>query len=107
VKTKIIWTTSARDELASIYQYLLDNASISIALNLIQDILDVSQLEQFPQSGAIEPNLIKSVGEYRYLIRGRNNYKIIYRIEDNIIYILDIFDCRKDPKQMKGRVKGK
>ncbi|GAB6121168.1 type II toxin-antitoxin system RelE/ParE family toxin [Dysgonomonas termitidis] len=105
MKTKVVWTTSARNELALIYQYLLDNTSVSIALNLIQDILDVSQLEQFPQSGAIESNLVKVIGEYRYLIRGRNNYKIIYRVEGDTVYIVDIFDCRKDPKQMKERIK--
>lgn len=105
MKTKVVWTASARNELALIYQYLLDNTSVSIALNLIQDILDVSQLEQFPQSGTIENNLAKLPGEYRCLIRGRNNYKIIYRIDGDIVYIVDIFDCRKDPEQMKDRIK--
>jgi hypothetical protein len=74
-------------------------------LNLIHDILDVSQLEQFPLSGAIKSNLAKVIGEYRYLIRGRNNYKIIYRVEGDTVYIVDIFDCRRDPDERTNRVR--
>lgn len=102
---KVIWTEPALDELASIYQYLLDNTSPTIAKGIIEDILDTSQLEIFPQSGTIEPNLKKLEKEYRYIIRGHEKFKVIYRIDDNAIYIIDVFDCRKDPKQMATRVK--
>lgn len=102
---KVIWTEPALNELASIYQYLLDNTSSAIARSIVEDILDTSQLEIFPQSGTIEANLRKLPKEYRYIIRGHEKYKIIYRIEDKTIYIIDIFDCRKDPKEMKKRIK--
>jgi len=98
---KIIWTEPALDELVLIYQYLLDNTSISVAKSIIEDILNTSQIESFPKSGTIEPNLKRSGKEYRYIIRGHKHYKIIYRVEDTIIYIIDVFDCRKDPSSMK------
>ena len=31
-----------------------------------------------------------------------DHYKIIYRIEDQVIYITDIFDTRQNPGKMKG-----
>jgi plasmid stabilization system protein ParE len=98
---KIVWTEPALDELTLIYQYLLDNTSILVAKSIIKDILDISQIESFPKSGTIEPNLKRSGKEYRYIIRGHNRYKIIYRIADTVIYITDVFDCRKDPSSMK------
>lgn len=42
---KVIWTEPELNELASIYQYLLDNTSLTIAKGIIEDILDTSQLE--------------------------------------------------------------
>ena len=98
---KIIWTEPALDELVDIYQYLLDNTSVSVAKKLIEDILNTNQIESFPKSGAIEPNLKRTGKEYRYIIRGHKRYKIIYRIANTVIYITDVFDCRKDPSTMK------
>jgi plasmid stabilization system protein ParE len=99
---KIFWTEPALDELLDIYQFLLDNAGISIAKSIIDDILNTDQIEAFPESGTIEANLKKTGKEYRYILRGHKRYKIIYRIEGNIIYITDVFDCRKDPSSMKA-----
>ena len=38
--------------------------------------------------------------EYRRLVVG--NFKIIYRIEGEVIYVTDTFDARQDPKRMQG-----
>ncbi|HML65237.1 MAG TPA: type II toxin-antitoxin system RelE/ParE family toxin [Dysgonomonas sp.] len=101
MKARVIWTEPALDELALIYQYLLDNTNITTAKRVIEDILNTGQLEAFPKSGAVEPNLKRSGKEYRYILRGHNKYKVIYRITDTVIYITDIFDCRKDPSSIK------
>lgn len=98
---KIFWTEPALNELTSIYQYLLDNTSVSVAKSIIEDILNTDQIESFPKSGTIETNLKSSGKEYRYILRGHKRYKIIYRISGTIIYIIDVFDCRKDPSSMK------
>lgn len=103
MRIKIIWTEPALEELAFIYQYLLDNTSVSVAKGMIEDILNTEQLEFFPKSGAIEPNLKHSGKDYRYIVRGHNKYKIIYRIVNTTIYITDVFDCRKDPSSMNNK----
>ncbi len=107
MNVKVIWTELALNELALIYQYLLDNTSPNIAKGIIEDILDTSQLEIFPQSGTIELNLKNLDKEYRYIIRGHEKFEIICRIDNDVVYIVDIFDCRKDPKQMATRIKRK
>jgi mRNA-degrading endonuclease RelE of RelBE toxin-antitoxin system len=38
---------------------------------------------------------------HRRLIEG--NYKIIYRVQDDVIYVTDIFDSRQDPAKMKSK----
>ncbi|WP_163307605.1 hypothetical protein [Dysgonomonas sp. 521] len=42
----------------------------------VEDILDVIQLEKFPRLGAIETNLSRLEGEYRYLEGGIVNIKL-------------------------------
>jgi plasmid stabilization system protein ParE len=44
---------------------------------------------------------LEHVGQsHRRIIEG--NYKIIYKVEGNAIFITDIFDSRQDPAKMKG-----
>lgn len=53
-----------------------------------------------PQLGQQEEYLEHLGKNHRRLIEG--NYKIIYRVEGETIYITDIFDSRQDPAKMKG-----
>jgi Txe/YoeB family toxin of Txe-Axe toxin-antitoxin module len=57
-------------------------------------------LAKSPHKGQYEPYLSKVKKGHRRLIEG--NFKIIYRVEDNIIYVVDFFDSRVEPKKMKG-----
>jgi len=57
------------------------------------------QLETFPESGARQEFLSNQHKQYLYLIEW--NYKVIYRIEEQVIYIIQIFDSRQDPNKMK------
>lgn len=60
----------------------------------------VRSLSKSPYKGQYEPYLSKLKQGHRRLIEG--NFKIVYRVEDNIIYVVDFFDSRDDPKKMKG-----
>lgn len=60
----------------------------------------VRSLSKNPYKGQYEPYLSKLKQGHRRLIEG--NFKIVYRVEDNIIYVVDFFDSRDDPKKMKG-----
>lgn len=46
-----------------------------------------------PLLGATEENLIELQQGHRYLVEG--NYKIIYRLIGNTIYVTDVFDAGK------------
>lgn len=53
-----------------------------------------------PKIGQLEENLTHLGQDHRYLVL-HSNYKLIYLIQDNILYITDIFDTRQDPSRIK------
>ncbi len=97
---KTYWTDQAIQQLENIFDYYKLTAEIKTARKLITQIVDRTiQLENFPKSGSVEQLLLKRDKEYRYLIEG--NYKIIYWIEEPFIKIASIYDCRKNPINIK------
>ena len=77
-------------------------ASDKVADKIRKSVFDSTRpLIKDPLIGAIEENLTDLKQGHRYLVEG--NYKIIYKVFQNNIYITDIFDCRQNPKKMKRR----
>jgi toxin ParE1/3/4 len=60
-----------------------------------------NQLEKHPLSGQIEINLKDLEKGHRFIIRG--NYKVIYKIQNQKIYITDVFDTRQNPDKITKR----
>jgi len=102
---KILWTRFAESQLDEIYEYMY-NKNPYIAADIYNDILDESaMLANFPQIAAIEPLLSKYKEEYRSLVV-RRNYKVIYYIDsEKTIYVVGVFDCRQNPKELKYIIK--
>ena len=95
----MIWSTEALVDLETIYDFLAEQ-SPSAAQNIIENILlRASQLETFPESGAMQLELKVADKEYRYLVEG--NYKIIYRTTDQYVYVVTVFDTRRHPDKLK------
>jgi len=98
----VVWSDNAIEELRSIYDYLYFNVSKKVADKISNAIVDKTLLlEQTPRVGQKEEMLAHLNKEIRYLIEG--NYKIVYWIDDDIISIATMFDCRMDPKKLKGQ----
>lgn len=97
-KKRVIWTATALQDLEAIYDFIGEDAPLA-AQNQIDKILDrESQLMNYPESGQIQP--LKNIKkEYRYLVEG--NYKIVYHIWKEIIYVDTVFDTRQDPDDLK------
>ena len=96
---KIIWSDFAIENLKDIFDYYKIKASKKIAEKIRRQILaSTKQLTQNPESGQIESYLEKLKQNHRYLLSG--NYKIIYRIEKDQIFINDVFDVRQNPNKM-------
>lgn len=83
-----------------IYGYYSLNSSPKIARKIVNKIVDrVEILLKNPHSGNTEELLSEMPEDFRYLVE--SNYKIIYWIEDDIITIASVFDCRQNPEKLK------
>lgn len=96
MEVRILWTDTALSQLEDIYDYYKIKASPRIAKKLVKTLIEETiVLESNPLIGVKEPLLSKRPFEYRFLVK--NNYKIIYRFNDNLIRVISVFDCRQNP----------
>jgi hypothetical protein len=80
----------------------MENVSITIAYKMRDNILaTAAQLKKHSHIGQIEELLKDMEGSHRYIVK--DNYKIIYKIQANTIYITDVFDTRQNPDKIKTR----
>lgn len=80
--------------------FLLHNAGEDFTLRTVLRILDAEELiAQHPHAGQLEPWLQDKGLEHRRVVIG--NYKLIYRIEGDMIWIADLFETHQDPNSMK------
>ena len=98
---KLIVQDQAKDSLKRSLHYL----SIYYTVNYINGLKrkvtqELRWLKDHPQGGQFEPELGSSDLGYRRVIDGP--FKIIYRVVNDTIIVNDIFDARRDPKDMKG-----
>jgi addiction module RelE/StbE family toxin len=87
----IIWSELALDDLKSIHDYISKD-SIIYANRVIEKIIQrIDQLEHFPKSGRVVPELNNN--SIRELIQ--NNYRIIYKVTTQEIFIVSIHHASK------------
>ena len=97
---KVLWTKFAENQLDSIYDFI-QAINPYMAVNIYNDILDESALlANFPQMAALEPLLYEFPKKYRSLVVHRN-YKVIYYIDCETVYVVAVFDCRQNPQKLK------
>ena len=95
----IKWYIEAAGDLDKIYNYYVTR-NPRVAAMLYNKILDsVEILKTQPYVAAIEQILIDCPEDYRSLIVG--NYKVVYFIKDNLVLIVQVFDCRQNPIKLK------
>ncbi len=84
-------------------QFLLDIQWVPLekAREMAIRLLDKADgLADNPYVGQYEECLEHLKKGHRRLVEG--NFKIIYRVEDENVYITDFFDTRQAPEKMKG-----
>ena len=97
----IVITDPAKSNLRKLYNYYKKEVSKKLAERIKLDLLNtISKLETHPYIGQKEEHLASLDLDHRYLVKG--HYKIIYRIENDIIYITDFFDSHQNPTKIRG-----
>ncbi len=100
---QIIWTNFAISELKRIYLYYKMFATPQVAKKVKASILrTVKYLSKHSEIGLIDESLVSLNQNHRYVVV--DNYKIIYRILENSIYVIDVFDCRQNPDKMSRNI---
>ena len=95
---KILWQKKASDDLNGIYNYIKEDSpqNAIMVFNKIYDL--VNSLVVFPEKYPVEPTLNNP--NVRFVVIW--SFKIIYTIKENTIYILRIFNTKRNPKKINS-----
>ena len=99
------WTKRALAELLSLYKNGVKEFGISVAMKTVNKAYSISDdLEKWPTKGFPEP-LLKNLPHLYRAKHINKRYKLIYRYEEDIdiVYIEDIWDTRRSPKNLTNR----
>lgn len=98
---KLLFTAQALTSLQECLDFFSEDVSAE-KINVIRDgiLAKTDKLINNPWIGQQEEYLAHLNKNHRRVIEG--NYKIIYRVEGEVIYITDIFDTRQDPSKMRA-----
>jgi plasmid stabilization system protein ParE len=97
----VIWELEARNDLREIFNYYVAVAGYQTAMKITGRIREYADaLGIMPYSAPIERYLEDMPGQHRSRVVKRN-HKIIYRVVDDVVYVIAIFDCRRDPVRLR------
>ncbi|ALM49489.1 hypothetical protein AMR72_11615 [Flavobacterium psychrophilum] len=93
---KILWQKKASDDLNGIYNYIKEDSpqNAIMVFNKIYEL--VNSLVVFPEKYPVEPTLNNP--NVRFVVIW--SFKIIYTIKENTIYILRVFNTKRNPKKI-------
>ncbi|NUO08892.1 MAG: type II toxin-antitoxin system RelE/ParE family toxin [Candidatus Brocadia sp.] len=84
---KIKWTLQALEDVEAVVNFIKRDSRYYARMFAIKVFEAVDRLELFPESGRVVPELNRK--EIREVIIG--NYRIIYRIRDELVEILTVY----------------
>ena len=95
----VIWTSNAKEDLLNIVDYIKKD-SLSAARKVYEQIKEKAQSSNFfPLKGRVVPELQKE-GITIYRERIAQPWRIMYKIENDIVYIMAIFDSRQNVEEL-------
>ena len=96
---KVKWTSNAKEDLLNIVDYIKKD-SLSAARKIYEKIKEKAQsINSFPLRGRVVPELQKEgITIYRELIV--EPWRIMYKIENDTVHIMAIFDSRQNIEEL-------
>ena len=99
---KLFWFSEAVADLDEIYDFLVFK-NPRAAATLYNSILDEAKiLCSQPFVAQKEPLLHDLPDEYRSLIVAKGKYKLVYYVEDESVFIVQVFACLQNPDKLKS-----
>jgi toxin ParE1/3/4 len=97
------WTAPARNDLVAAHQYLVER-NPAAARDFARKVRHlVASLPNLPRRGR-RLGAVPLAGEYRSLVLAP--YRIVYRVDDQVVFIMRIWDCRQDPARLWEELEG-
>jgi plasmid stabilization system protein ParE len=93
----IRWSRQAELDLQSAHAYLNERNSAAAQRFAIEILETVDRIQRHPQIGPVAADLVPR-GRYRHVLWKR--HRIIYRIDGELIWILRVWDCRRNPADL-------
>lgn len=94
---KVKWTEQARDRKTEIAAYIRRQFGAKRKIRFLQEVRETAKmLRNTPNIGSIDPLYADRAQTYRSIIINGLN-KMVYRIDGDIIYIVDFWDTRREP----------
>lgn len=107
MELNVIWSNSSQKEYIKTLSYIYEQFGLKAAANLRTEVNTwVSRIAKNPEIAAPEEFLKEEKHLYRSRIVGKHN-KIVYRHDEENIYISDFWDMRMEPTKLSKRVKKK
>jgi plasmid stabilization system protein ParE len=102
---KIKWTERARDQKNDVADYIRRQFGVKRRIRFLQEVRETTMmLRNTPTIGKIDPLYAERPIAYRsVIINGLN--KMVYRIDGDIIYIVDFWDTRREPRSQASQTK--
>lgn len=89
---KVLWTEQAFERLKELSVYIEVDSSVA-ASNFINKLIERGEsIGQFPKTGRKVPEIDSE--EIREIIEG--NYRMVYRIKNEEVEILTVFECHRE-----------
>ena len=104
---QIVWTERAWAEYRTQLLYSKEEFGTTAAKRFYKNVCQrTARLEKYPLTGFIEPLLEERKERFRSTIVLKN-FKLVYHYiqEDNIVFIDDLWDMRREPKSLAKRIK--
>ncbi|MBC8600500.1 type II toxin-antitoxin system RelE/ParE family toxin [Parabacteroides acidifaciens] len=101
---QIIWTEQARQQVKSAMDYCKATFGTRILIRFSGQLkADIVRLGKNPFMGLVEPLLEGRNKVYRSLVIHKL-YKLVYYVDEETIYIADLWDVRRDPDRLIARL---
>ena len=94
---KVKWTPAARRQLFNTAKYIKHKFGTNAKDEFMDEVQHTTiLLGKYPYMGKEEPFMYDRPLEYRSIVVSRIN-KIVYRLEENVLYIVALWDTRREP----------
>ena len=107
MELNVVWSIYSEKEYINTLTYVRNELGIKAAYKLKAEVDKwISRISKNPEIAAQEELLVNEPILYRSVIVGKYN-KVVYKYDEENIYVSDFWDMRREPSKLTKRVKRK